>query len=112
VEGGLLTGKHQHQTNLLAYWAMGEETPWLLSTNLPTQVQTLKAYQRRMWIEEMHGDLKGHGFYLEDSHLHSFTRLSRLTLAVVLLYVWLIFEGAKVSDMATEDLLIVMTAEI
>jgi hypothetical protein len=96
VEGGLLTGKHQLQTNLLAYWARGEETPWLLSTNLPTQVQALKAYHRRMWIEEMHGDLKGHGFYLEDSHMHSFTRLSRLTLAVVLLYVWLIFEGAKV----------------
>ena len=96
IEGALLTNKHHFQTNLLAYWAKGEETPWLLSTNLPTPLQALKAYRRRMWIEEMHGDLKGHGFYLEDSHLHSFTRLSRLTLVVVLLYVWLIFEGAKI----------------
>ncbi len=96
VEGALLTNKHQLHTNLLAYWARGEEAPWLLSTNLATQAQTLKAYKRRMWIEEMHGDLKGHGFYLEDSHLHSFSRLSRLTLAVVLIYLWLIFEGAKI----------------
>ncbi len=96
VEAALLTGKHQLHTNLLAYWARGEESPWLLSTNLASQLQALKADRRRMWIEEMHGDLKGHGFYLEDSHLSSFTRLSRLALAVVLLYIWLIFEGAKV----------------
>ncbi len=96
VGGALLTGKHQLHTNLLAYWAVGEEAPWLLSTNLPAPGLALKAYKRRMWIEEMHGDLKGHGFYLEDSHLASFTRLSRLALAVVLLYVWLVFEGAKV----------------
>jgi hypothetical protein len=95
VEGALLTGKHRLKTNLLAYWKIGEESPWLLSTNLPSPLQALKAYKRRMWIEEMHGDLKGHGFYLEDSHLGSFSRLSRLTLAVVLLYLWLIFEGAK-----------------
>jgi hypothetical protein len=95
-ERALLTEKHQLQTNLLAYWKTGEEAPWLLSTNLPTQSQALRAYQRRMWIEEMHGDLKGHGFHLEDSHLGSFSRLSRLTLAVVLVLFWLVWEGAKV----------------
>jgi hypothetical protein len=92
----LLTQKHQLTTNVLAYWKPGEEHPWLLATNLPSQHETLKAYKRRMWIEEMHGDLKAHGFYLEDSHLSSFTRLSRLTFAVVLLYLWIILEGAKV----------------
>jgi Transposase DDE domain len=96
VERALLTEKHQLMTNLLAYWRQGEEAPWLLSTNLSTQPLTMKAYERRMWIEEMHGDLKRHGFHLEDSHLGSFSRLSRLTLAVVLVYLWLILEGAKV----------------
>jgi hypothetical protein len=38
-----------------------------------------------MWIEEMFGDLKGHGFDLESTHLRYFLRLARLTLAVVLL---------------------------
>jgi hypothetical protein len=92
----LLTQKHQLTANVLAYWKPGEEFPWLLATNLPSQHETLKVYKRRMWIEEMHGDLKAHGFYLEDSHLSSFTRLSRLTFAVVLLYLWVILEGAKV----------------
>src|SRR5260221_867388 len=46
-------------------------------------------------IEEMFGDLKGHGFDLESSPLRSFLHLSRLTLAVALLYVWLVTEGAQ-----------------
>jgi hypothetical protein len=48
-----------------------------------------------MWIEETFGDLKGNGFDLESTHLRHFLRLSRLTLAVVLLYVWLVSMGSK-----------------
>jgi hypothetical protein len=91
----LLTSKHAHPTNLLAYWKRGEKEPWLLATNLPSRQETLCAYRRRMWIEEMFGDLKGHGFDLESTHLRHFLRLSRLTLAVALLYVWLISTGSK-----------------
>ncbi|MEZ4634506.1 MAG: hypothetical protein R2856_05940 [Caldilineaceae bacterium] len=29
----------------------------------------LKLYRTRMWIEEMYGDLKGHGFDLEATQL-------------------------------------------
>jgi len=96
VENALLTKKHRLSANLLAAWKPGEEAPWLLATNLPTQRITRQAYQRRMWIEEMHGDMKAHGFYLEDSHLHSFRRLSRLAFAVVLLYLWLVLHGAAI----------------
>ena len=96
VENALLTRRHQLTANLLAYWKPGEEQPWLLATNLPPQRTALQAYQRRMWIEEMHGDLKAHGFYLEDSHLHSFMRLSRLAFAVALLYLWIVFNGATI----------------
>ena len=95
-ERALLTYKHAYQTNLLAYWKAGEEEPWLLATNLPSDQMAQKAYGRRMWIEEMFGDMKGHGFDLEASRLTSFLRLSRLTLAVALLYVWMIATGAKV----------------
>ena len=38
----------------------------------------------------MPGDMKRHGFGLEASHLRHFLRLSRLTLAVCLLYLWLV----------------------
>jgi hypothetical protein len=95
VESALLTGRSAYPTNLLAHWAIGEDEPWLLATNLPTQHDALQAYRRRMWIEEMFGDMKGHGFDLEMTHLHHFLRLSRLTLAVALLYVWLIAAGTK-----------------
>jgi hypothetical protein len=92
---GLLTFKHAHPTNLLAHWKRGEKEPWLLATNLSSRQEALVAYRRRMWIEEMFGDMKGNGFDLESTHLRHFLRLSRLTLAVALLYVWLISTGSK-----------------
>jgi len=92
---GLLTGKYAHPVNLLAHWKAGEDEPWLLVTNLSSRQAALKAYRRRMWIDEMFGDLKGNGFDLESTHLRNFVRLSRLTLAVVLLYVWLVSMGVR-----------------
>ena len=44
----------------------------------------------------MFGDFKKHGFDLESTHLRHFLRLSRLTLAVALLYVWLVSFGSHV----------------
>lgn len=92
----LLTAKHQWATHILAFWAKGEDEPWLIATNLPTAACTLHAYSRRVWIEELFGDLKGHGFDLESTHLDKIIKLSRLTLAVVLLYVWLVAYGSNV----------------
>ena len=48
-----------------------------------------------MWLEEMFGDMKGHGFDLEATYLRHFLRLSRLTLAVCLLYLWLVAAGEQ-----------------
>lgn len=90
-----LTQQHAYTVNLFAYWAVGEKEPWLLATNLSSFRETLRAYQRRMWIEEMFGDLKKHGFDLESTHLRDFRKLSRLTLAVALLYVSLVTQGAQ-----------------
>ena len=91
-----MTKLHYYRTNLLAHWKRGEDQPWLLATSFPTQRETLHAYRIRMWIEEMFGDFKGHGFDLESSHLCQFQRLSRLTLAVALLYLWLVVLGSRV----------------
>ena len=65
------------------------------SANLPDHKMALKYYRLRMWCEEMHGDFKKHGFDLESTMLRDFLRLSRLTLAVALLYVWLISVGGR-----------------
>src|SRR5215210_6138937 len=53
LEGALLSRLHAHRTNLLLYWKRGEKEPWLLASNLPTPRQSLLAYKKRMWIEEM-----------------------------------------------------------
>jgi hypothetical protein len=92
---GYLTTQEIHPTNLLAHWEKGEEEPWFLATNLADRSMTLKYYRFRAWCEEMHGDLNKHGFDLESTLLHDFEKLSRLTLAVALLYVWLITVGGR-----------------
>jgi hypothetical protein len=92
---GYLTASEIYSTNLLVHWQIGEEEPWCLATNLPDRSMALKNYQRRMWCEELHGDLKDHGFDLESTMLHDFMKLSRLTLAVAILYVWTISVGGR-----------------
>jgi hypothetical protein len=96
LEACQLTAKYAYTVNVLAYWKPGEKDPWLLATNLDCSKATRKAYRRRMWIEETFGDLKSNGFDLESTHLRHFLRLSRLTLVVVLLYVWLVAFGSQV----------------
>jgi hypothetical protein len=114
-----LTAKHNRPVNLLAYWQVGEKEPWLLATNLATPDATIQTYRRRMWTEELFGDLKGnievgsvargrrmwteelfgdlkgHGFDLASTHLLHFERLARLTLFVCLLYVWMLWVGVR-----------------
>lgn len=91
-----MTREHGYRVHLVAWWKAGEKEPWLLATNLPTLQATLRTYRRRMWIEEMFGDFKKHCFDLQSSHLRHFLRLSRLTLMVAFLYVWLVAFGSQV----------------
>lgn len=88
-----LTQANAYPTHLVLYWKRGEKEPWFLATNLPSPHGAIRLYRRRMWLEEMFGDMKGHGFDLEATHLRHFLRLSRLTLAVCLLYLWLVATG-------------------
>lgn len=95
ASGAAFTKKHAHSTNLLACWSGKSKTPWLLVTNLTSPQQALRLYAKRMWIEEMFGDLKRNGFALEDIRLRSFLVLSRLTLVAACLYVWLVAFGTQ-----------------
>jgi hypothetical protein len=81
---------------LVAHWEHGEDEPWFLVTDQPAGLWTIRLYKKRMWVEELFGDLKGHGFDLEATHLQAFDRLSRLTLAAMIVYVWLISLGSRV----------------
>jgi len=90
-----LTQQHLHPCNFFALWQPDEKVPWLLATNLTTARLARLHYSRRMWTEGMFGDFKGNGFALEASHLQHFLHLSRLTLAVALLYVAIVTFGAQ-----------------
>ena len=92
----VLTKANAYPTHLVFHWRKGEKQPWLLATNMLTPRAAIRLYRRRMWLEEMFGDMKGHGFDLEDTHLRHFLRLSRLTLAVCFLYSWLVATGEHV----------------
>jgi hypothetical protein len=92
---GYLTQSEIYPVSVLIYWQKSEKEPWCLATNLPDACLTLRYYRRRMWIEEMFADFKKHGFDLESTMLRNAPRLSRLTLAVVLLYVWLLSIGSR-----------------
>ncbi|MEM7735793.1 MAG: IS4 family transposase [Deinococcota bacterium] len=100
----LLTKAHQHKTHLIAHWHKSEKDPWLLATNFPDKKTCLKAYMLRMWIEEMFADFKGNGFDLESSRLRAADKLNRLTLAVCLLYLWLVAFGSKVIKLGQRKL--------
>jgi hypothetical protein len=78
------------------YWEAGEEEPWYLATDQAATWRTLRMYKVWMWTEEMYGDMKGHGFDLEATHLQCLDRLSRLVLGVCVVYVWLIALGSGV----------------
>lgn len=58
---GWLTESGVYPLNLLGHWC--------LATNLPDKQVAWRAYARRMWIEEMFGDIKKHGFDLENTML-------------------------------------------
>jgi hypothetical protein len=100
-----LTKEHQHSCHFLALWQPGEKEPWLLATNLPDVRTTRLQYSRRMWTEAMFGDFKRHGFDLESSRLQHFLRLSRLTLAVSMLYVTVVAFGSQTIKMGLRHLI-------
>jgi hypothetical protein len=81
---------------LVLHWAEGEDEPWYLVSSCSDTPFLLKRYRRRMWIEELYGDLKGHGFDLEATHLLDADRLSRLILGICIAFVWFLCLGSWV----------------
>jgi len=100
----VLTRDSAYPTHLLVWWKASFAVPWLLATNLDCPALALHLYGRRMWIEEMFGDMKDNGFDLEATHLRQVDRLNRLTLAVCLLFVWFIALGVAVTTLGAASL--------
>lgn len=90
-----LTGKNKYGwVWLILHWKQGEDEPWYLVSDCRGDRAHIKRYEKRMWIEEMFGDMKGHGFNMEATHLRDSERIMRLLLGVCLVYVWFIALGS------------------
>ena len=98
------TERHAFAGVFLVMPCKGEEEPWYLMASRPVSPQTLRHYRVRMWTEALYGDLKGHGFDLEATHLGEARRLERLVLSVCLVYVWLIVLGRVVVSQGLRSL--------
>ncbi|HXV96877.1 MAG TPA: IS4 family transposase, partial [Anaerolineae bacterium] len=81
---------------LVLHWQDGEDEPWYLLSDRAGEHDLIRLYKVRMWIEEMYGDMKGHGFDLEATHLDDADRISRLVLGVCIAFVWFISLGSWV----------------
>jgi hypothetical protein len=81
---------------LLLHWEKGEDEPWYLVSDTLGKRKLIQLYKVRMWMEEMYGDMKGHGFDLEATHLADLDRLSKLVLAVCINFTWLMALGSWV----------------
>jgi hypothetical protein len=81
---------------LILHWESGEDEPWYLVSSRAGARRLINRYRVRMWIEEMYGDMKGHGFDLEATHLGSADRISRLVLGVCITFVWFLTLGSWV----------------
>lgn len=90
---------------LVLHWAKDKDEPWYLVSNRAGARQLIRRYRIRMWIEEMYGDMKGHGFDLEATHLADADRISRPVLAVCITFVWLITLGSWVVKRGLRHLL-------
>ena len=89
-----LTAKHAAGPYWLTiHWATGEAEPWFLLSDCTDDRTLIRLYAIRMWTEELYGDLKGHGFDLEATHLDDADRIARLVLAVSINFVWFIALG-------------------
>jgi hypothetical protein len=90
-----LTAKHGAGPYWLTiHWAKGEAEPWFLLSDGTDDRRLVRRYAIRMWTEELYGDLKGHGFDLEATHLDDPDRIARLVLAVCITFVWFLALGA------------------
>ena len=81
---------------LILHWEKGEDEPWYLVSDREGERRLIRLYGVRMWIEEMYGDMKGHGFDLEATHLRHADRISRLVLGVCIAFSWFITLGTWV----------------
>jgi hypothetical protein len=77
----------------VAVWLEGEDEPWLLLTDLPTNPERLHDYAQRWAIERLFLSWKSHGWDLEAVGIGDPARIAHLVTAFVLATLWRLAAG-------------------
>lgn len=83
---------------LVAWWAVGQQAPWFLVTDLRPQQAHATWYGLRVWIEEGFRVLKSLGWQWQRSRITDPQRGERLWLALAVATVWTLAYGTWVED--------------
>jgi hypothetical protein len=79
------TQEHQlPDLTLTIQWAIDQQEPLFLISNLPVDRQPQVIYERRFWIETLFGNAKSRGFELARTHLSDPAHIDRLILAIAI----------------------------
>ncbi|NEP44868.1 MAG: hypothetical protein F6K35_38875 [Okeania sp. SIO2H7] len=89
-EGASLVAKWKRK-----YRGLSPEEAWFILSNLPELDDAIKAYQKRMGIEEMFRDFKNGGYNKEGTQVKG-ERLISLTLLITLAYCQSTIVGGKI----------------
>jgi hypothetical protein len=80
---------------LLAYQGEGHAEPWLIVTDLATDVAHASWYGLRGWVEQGYKRVKGEGWKFPRTRITDCRRLERLWLAVAVATMWVLEVGGE-----------------
>lgn len=66
------------------HWAIGEEEPLCLISNIPVCEHPHLVYERRYWVETLFGNCKSRGFQLARTQMTTPAHIDRLILAIAI----------------------------
>lgn len=90
-----VTREAQLPCTLLARWDPGYAEPWLLLTDLPSEVAEAAWYGMRTWIEGGFKDIKRGGWHWHQTKMTDPARASRLWLAIAVATLWVVSVGGE-----------------
>jgi hypothetical protein len=83
------------ECTLVAFQGEGYAEPWLIVTDLETEVARASWYGLRGWIEQGYKRVKGEGWKLPRTRIQDCKRLERLWLAVAVATMWVLMVGGE-----------------
>lgn len=97
--GGLGRSRSRRLTvTLVAVWTVGQEEPWVVVTDLPSDRVGVSWYALRVWVELGFRTLKGLGWQWQRSRRTTPARVARHWLVLAVASLWVLAHGTRVED--------------